>query len=102
MSRGNTGPSKSGGLGGAGKGTGLGSAAKALGAKVSAGKPVAPKPVAKAPTKPSFTPGKLPSTSKALKPGAPVMGAQRMAQPTKAAAQVNKDRMNKTLGKLGF
>ncbi|MCE7973307.1 MAG: hypothetical protein DYG92_03130 [Leptolyngbya sp. PLA1] len=93
MSRGNTGPSKSGGLGGAGKGAGLGGAAKSVGAKLGAGKP-APKP--------AFTPGKLPSTSKALKPGAPVAGAQRMAQPSKAAAQVNKDRMNKTLGKLGF
>jgi hypothetical protein len=30
------------------------------------------------------------------------MGAQRMAQPAKAPAQVNKDRLNKTLGKLGF
>lgn len=97
MSRGNTGPSKSGGLGGAGKGTGLSGAAKALGAKTGAGKTPA-----KAPAKPAFAPGKLPSTSKALKPGAPVMGAQRMAQPSKAAAQVNKDRMNKTLGKLGF
>jgi len=73
------------------------------------GKPTPPKPSgstggAKA-TKvlgKTFTPGAIPSKSTALKPGAPVMGAQRMQQPTKAPQAVNAQRMNSTFKKLGF
>lgn len=64
--------------------------------------PAPPKPTGVPKSAPAFKAGQLPSKTKAMTPGAPVMGQARMAQPAKAAQQVNADRMKKTFGKLGF
>ncbi len=79
-------------------------AAKITGAKPSStpAPKASAKPGAKPVAAPTFKAGQLPSKTKAMTPGAPVLGQARMAQPAKAAQQVNADRMKKTFGKLGF
>jgi hypothetical protein len=93
-------PSSGKGLGGAKPVPTAKTAAKITGAKPSS--TPAPKAVAKPGAASTFKAGQLPSKTKAMTPGAPVLGQARMAQPAKAAQQVNADRMKKTFGKLGF
>jgi hypothetical protein len=97
-------PSSGKGLGGAKPVPTAKTAAKITGAKPSStpAPKAGAKPGAKPVAAPTFKAGQLPSKTKAMTPGAPVLGQARMAQPAKAAQQVNADRMKKTFGKLGF
>ena len=77
-------------------GMGMNSGAKAMTKGVSSSKPA---PKASAP-KPTAFKGASPTTSGKMKPGAPIIGANR--GPGASAATVNADRMKATLKKTGL
>lgn len=76
-------------------------ASKPPATKPTATKPTATKPGAIKPTT-AFKPATPPKTTPKLAPGAPVLGQQRLANPSKAAQVVNADRLKGTFKQMGF